>query len=106
MTSPTCKWQGTSGAAYDYYVHAVGTAFKREPGNYIFAKATPQGWVPIYIGESDSLGDRCCNAHEKWDAAIKYGATHIHCHLNRNKTSRLSEETDLIRWWNTPCNDQ
>ena len=106
MISPNCKWQGASGTYYDYYVHPVGTAFKCEPGNYIFAKATPKGWEPVYIGESESLGDRCCSEHEKWDLAIRHGATHIHCHLNLNKSARLTEETDLIRGWNTPCNDQ
>lgn len=106
MTAPTCKWQGASGAHYTYHVHDLGTSFKREPGNYIFARATPEGWSPIYIGESESLGDRCCRAHEKWDLAIKHGATHIHAHLSSSTPFRLAEETDLIRAWNTPCNDQ
>jgi hypothetical protein len=106
MQTSTCSWQGVSGQSYSYHVHLLGTGFKREPGNYIFAKLTPQGWVPIYIGESESLGDRCCGTHEKWDAAIRYGATHIHCHLTNNRAARLAEETDLIRAWKTPCNDQ
>jgi hypothetical protein len=106
MTAPTCQWQGASGARYIYHVHTIGTGFKCEPGNYIFAKATPGGWLPIYIGESESLGDRCCRTHEKWDLAIRHGATHIHCHLTANKNARLSEETDLVREWSTPCNHQ
>lgn len=101
-----CSWHGVSGWRYDYEVHPVGTPFRAVPGNYIFAKESAEGWVPIYIGESESLGDRCCNAHEKWDAAIRYGATHIHCHVNSDKPSRLAEETDLIRAWTTPCNDR
>ncbi|HEY8591910.1 MAG TPA: hypothetical protein VIL42_03485 [Sphingomicrobium sp.] len=105
--STTCEWPGASGRTYTYHVYGVGTSFKTEPGNYIFAKVANGKWVPVYIGESECLGERCTSTHHKWEAALKHGATHIHAHLNKaGLQSRLDEETDLRRNFNTPCNDQ
>lgn len=103
----TCVWSGLSGLKYTYHVHSIGTSFKREPGNYIFAKVVNGAWSPVYIGQSDCLGERCNPSHHKWDAAIRHGATHIHAHLNTSGASaRLNEETDLRSRFKTPCNDQ
>lgn len=108
MTTPQCTWPGASGRNYAYYIHSIGTTFLKEPGNYIFAKITGPGlWTPIYIGETECLGDRCGQTHEKWALAIRHGATHIHAHVNQSGVqARLNEETDLRRNYRTPCNDQ
>lgn len=106
-SAPTCNWPGLSGQEYQYSIHPMATTFKKEPGNYIFAKLTDGLWDPIYFGEAESLGDRCCGTHEKWDLAIRHGATHIHAHLNGGgRAARLAEETDLRGNFDTPCNDQ
>lgn len=102
----TIMWPGQSGRKYKYWIHPIGTSFKDEPGNYIFAKETKPGhWSPVYIGQTSSLDTRLAN-HEKEACAKRNGATHIHAHTNSAESSRLSEEKDLIMRWEPPCNDQ
>lgn len=108
MTAPQCNWSGASGRDYSYYIHPLGTRFLAEPGNYIFARMTGPGrWSAVYVGETECLGDRCRESHEKWTIAVRNGATHIHAHVNRGGIrQRLDEETDLRRRYRPPCNDQ
>ena len=105
---PTCLWQGASGRQYRYWCTPI-RAFsgKNEAGNYILAQAGPGGWRPLYIGECESLQNRCCNLHEKWDAAVRMGATHVHSHTTAgSRQNRLDEETDLRRRFDPPLNKQ
>jgi hypothetical protein len=105
MADPDIHWKGGSGSTYGYWIHPIGTSFKDEPGNYIYAKETePRRWRPIYIGQTSSLGDRLAN-HEREACAKRNGATHIHAHTTSGgETRRLSEEADLIEEWNPVCN--
>jgi hypothetical protein len=98
------KWQGESGNEYTYWVYPINTAFKDQPGNYIYAKRTRGGWQAIYIGQTSSLSQRLAS-HETEQAAIRHGATHIHAHLSgHDEQSRRIEETDLIGHHRPPCN--
>lgn len=101
-------WAGVSGETYGYFIDPIGTKFLNVPGNYVFAfEPKPGYWQAVYVGESDSLGKRLTNAHEKLAAAVKLGATHIHTHVNdRGEDARLAEEVDLIVRWNPPLNTQ
>jgi len=103
----TCMWDGLSGQRYQYWYTPISKfSGKHEPGNYILAQAAQGGWRPLYVGECQSLRDRC-TLHEKWDAAIRLGATHIHAHTTPGGLQRrLDEETDLRRRWNPPLNKQ
>lgn len=102
-----CRWTGVSGWGYDYGVYPLGTTIINAPGNYILTRLTDGFWHPLYIGEAQDLGRRCCATHEKWAAAIRLGATHIHLRFNPSgRQSRLDEETDLRRAFNTPLNTQ
>lgn len=106
MSKPDIHWEGESGRRYGYWIREIGTSFKDKPGNYIYAKETePNRWRPIYIGQTGSLADRLAD-HEKEECALENGATHIHAHVNTGgEQARQAEETDLIRRWNTACND-
>lgn len=105
--APTINWSGKSGKQYQYWIHPVGTTFKEEPGNYIYAKETRPGyWAPCYIGQTKNLNDRLSD-HEKEACAKRQGATHIHAHTNgHGEAARLAEEKDLILKWQPPCNEQ
>ena len=94
---PTINWFGISGRKYEYWIYKIGTTFKEEPGNYIFAKETKTSyWSPSYIGETENLNQRLTD-HEKESCARKHGATHIHTHLNASgEEARRQEENDLI----------
>jgi excinuclease UvrABC nuclease subunit len=100
----TIQWPGISGKSYKYWIHPLGTSFKDEPGNYIFAKKNASGkWVPVYIGQTKSLRDRLSN-HNEEPCAKKHGATHIHTHTSGAEDERLVEESDLVKKWSPPCN--
>jgi len=106
-TKPDIYWTGFSGVNYGYWIHRIGTEFKAEAGNYLYAKQTSPGyWVPIYIGETDDLGRRL-SSHEKEAAAKLRGATHVHGHTTpRGVKARQAEEEDLIKNYNPPLNTE
>lgn len=101
----TIMWPGLSGKEYKYWIYLIGTTFKEEAGNYIFAKEIKQKtWSPCYIGQTKNLNQRLEN-HEKETCATRNGATHIHVHLTPGgETVRRAEESDLLQKWSTPCN--
>ncbi len=108
MSEPTFEWDGQSGKRYKYWIYPINTAFRDQPGNYIYAKINPvkNQWQAVYIGQTVSLSQRLAG-HEKEQAAIRNGATHIHAHLAASdEQARRIEESDLIRKWNPPCNEQ
>lgn len=104
----TCRWTGVSGWPYEYEVHPFGTPLAGVAGNYGLCRLAADGyWYPLYFGEADDLGSRCCESHEKWSAAVRLGATHIHAKLTGGgKAVRCAEETDLRRAFSPPLNDQ
>jgi len=105
MSNPDIHWEGQSGRTYGYWIHPLGTTFKDEPGNYIYAKETSPGrWRPIYAGQTASLGDRLAD-HEKEACARRNGATHVHAHTSAGgESTRRAEESDLIAKWQPACN--
>jgi hypothetical protein len=106
MAEPDIYWEGQSGKKYGYWmIHPLGTSFKGEPGNYIYAKETePRRWRPVYIGQASSLKDRLAD-HEKEGCAKRNGATHVHAHTSSStEATRTAEETDLIEKWSPVCN--
>ncbi len=105
MAEETIMWPGASGTEYKYWIFPIGTSFKDEPGNYIFAKKTaPDSYTPIYIGETGSLKDRLSN-HEKMPCVKRHGGTHIHVHTSsEDEKTRKVEESDLLKRWDPPCN--
>lgn len=102
----TIRWTGQSGNQYQYWIYPIGSTFKEEGGNYIFAKETKPGyWSPVYVGQTNNLNKRLGD-HEKEACAKRNGATHIHAHLNAAEPTRLAEEKDLILKWQPACNSQ
>jgi len=104
--APTIMWAGLSGKEYKYWIYPLGTSFKEEPGNYVFAKESrPNYWSPCYMGQAANLNRRLGD-HEKEACAKRNGATHIHVHLTPGgETVRRTEERDLILKWKPPCNE-
>jgi hypothetical protein len=105
LAKQTIHWYGASGKAYKYYIHPIRNDFRDLPGNYMFTKQTALGdWIPLYIGESESLQGRLSN-HDKMPCVTGNGGTHIHVHISPADTAvRRDEEADLLRRWDPPCN--
>ena len=102
----TVNWVGESGKTYTYNVYdgVPGTGWSSNGGNYIFAKNTANGWVAVYIGQTNNLSERLQPSHEKVACAERNGATHTHAHTQSNAQTRLDEETDLVRRYKPVCN--
>jgi hypothetical protein len=97
-------WKGISGRQYRYYAYPIGTSFKSQPGNYIFAQENANGIFAVYVGETSDLSERFENHHKSWCIA-RNGATHIHAHLNHEgPDARRAEELDIKNNYDPPCN--
>jgi hypothetical protein len=101
-------WNGTAGSTYRYWFLETprdGASIQDVGGNYAFVKKLANGnFVPIYFGVADSLKNRMPN-HERFDDAIRAGATHVMAHTTLSAVSRDLEEVDLIRQWNPILNE-
>jgi hypothetical protein len=105
----TVTFKGKVGS-YTFEIYPVNQKFNSVAAIYIFAKMTTDTtgvsrYLPIYIGQTDSLADRI-PTHEKWLCARFNGANTICVLRDDSMQSRLYKETDLRAAWNTPCNDQ
>jgi excinuclease UvrABC nuclease subunit len=103
----TCVWTGHSGRTYTFYVYPRGTKFDPgQPGLYIHTKPTPQGWVPVYIGQSKDINDRLTDKYKR-ASVDREGATHVHVSVfTGGEQVRLGVEEDLIARWQPVCNVQ
>jgi len=107
MSEQAIYWVGASGKEYKYWIYEIGTSFKNCPGNYIFAReVSPGHWMPIYIGETESLKDRLPN-HEKLPCVNRNSGTHVHTHASLPDSDvRKAEEADLLNKWDPACNKE
>ena len=81
----TSTWAGREFKVHDYN---TTTDWPDVSGVYVFAKrvwiglglgqGNPMDWKSLYVGETESFKNRPLANHEKWPAAVKLGATHIH----------------------------
>ena len=110
MTRPeqmsTYRWGGHEFSVHDYN---TTTDWPDVSGVYVFAR---QGWIglqdwePLYVGETESFKNRPLANHEKWPAAVKLGATHIHTLVEPGPIKRTLVEALLIQELKPPLNTQ
>jgi predicted GIY-YIG superfamily endonuclease len=76
-------------------------------GNYAFAYHVHNGlWKILYVGQTQNFNDRFPH-HERWPEAHQLGATHVFARGNLlGKSSRISEEKDLISFYRPEMNEQ
>jgi hypothetical protein len=93
--------------SYRYWqlANVSATTIQAVAGNYMFMRLTNAGWVPIYVGIANDLSERL-PSHDMWPVAQRNGATAIFAHTQSSDLARISEESDLIAYWNPPCNTQ
>ena len=76
------------------------------PGLYIFAGLNSEGrWAALYIGQAESLADRLPN-HERWQEAVRLGATHVHARVVPQAATRDAVERELIQAYQPRLNSQ
>ena len=106
MSNEYIDWPGQSGHAYRYWFAVFNDSFKDEGGNYMFVRPAANGYLPVYIGQADSLKSRLPN-HERLADAKRAGATLAMCHTTpAGEQARLAEERDLIQKWRPALNTQ
>lgn len=93
----TITAMGASGSKHAYEAYLMSTNWNDVAGNYAFAYKKQDGnWHVLYFGQCDSFKNRL-PAHERWDEAVRLGATHVLAHVNSGgEAARLAEEKDLI----------
>lgn len=87
---------GASGASFQFEEYAMNTTWNDVPVIYMFAYRTITHWQVLYIGECQSAKTRL-PCHERWDEAVRGGATHVLARVAPvNTEARQREERDLI----------
>ena len=104
-TSKIVSWGGYDFTGYD----PTQTNWNDVPGVYIFAGKSADGrwWQAKYVGQTTSFSTRLGpgnNHHERWQEAIRQGATHVHARVVQNEIERRSLESMLIDTYNPPMN--
>ena len=106
MSTPQIvSWGGYDFTSYD----PTQTNWNDVSGVYIFAGTSADGrwWQAKYIGQTTSFRARLGpgnNSHERWQEAIRQGATRIHARVVQNEIERRSLEQMLIETYNPPIN--
>lgn len=91
---------------YQFEVHPPHISWNNVPGIYVFAGLNRANqWTALYIGQASSFSDRL-SGHERWNEAIRWGATHIHAMAVHLQRDRDIIEQELIRTFRPPLNVQ
>src|SRR3972149_3866421 len=102
----TVTLKGKSRNTYNFDVYPWGTSFKALGAVYIVLKKLSNGnFDLIYIGQTGDLSIRF-DDHHKQNCFDRNGKTHIGIHLESSEQRRFAIEADLLKNYNTPCNDQ
>ena len=82
---------------YEFEVYPQDTYWNAVGGVYIFCGLSQQNrWVPLYIGQAESLAARL-PTHARWQEAARLGATHIHVRVVQARATRDAMEQELIQ---------
>ena len=101
----TFNWPLGNGQTLEFTVYGSSTTWNKKAGLYIFTYLTQQGWTPVYVGQTDDFSARLPN-HERWDEAVRLGATHVHAVVVPLQANRDLWERMLIRNLQPRLNDQ
>ena len=90
-------------AGYTFGVFHRNSQWNDVPGVYVFSQQAGFGWYAHYVGQATSFRDRF-SSHEKWDAAVVRGMTHVHAIVLPNQSDRDMVEQRLISVLQPPMN--
>lgn len=91
---------------HEFSVNQYGANWIDTGGLYIFAGVTPQNqWKAYYIGKAESFQNRI-PSHERWQEAVRLGATHVHARAVSPEATRVQVEAQLIQAYQPPLNFQ
>jgi hypothetical protein len=97
---------GKSGKTYEFAIYNRPTTFTAVGAIYVMSKKTPDNKYSLfYIGETGDLSKRPLS-HHKTACFDKHGADKLLIRTASDAEKRLADETDLIRHYQPPRNDQ
>ncbi len=97
----TVRW-----LSYEFTVYTPSAPWNNVAGVYIFTGVNNLNqWVALYIGQTDSFRNRI-PSHDKWNPAVRLGATHIHAMVAPLEATRDRVEWELIQAYHPPLNAQ
>jgi hypothetical protein len=95
------SWRGHSGRTYQYKVVRKPGPLP-ESGNFVWAKWSGNRWLPVCIGEADSLDEAL--QEPVLGRAVMRGGTVLHVHVNPLEAGeRVSEMQDIAKFWKPVC---
>jgi predicted GIY-YIG superfamily endonuclease len=108
--SATCPWSLGNGQTLGFTIcNCTTTGWSKVAGLYIFAYIyTANGkqyWKALYIGQTNDFSYRM-PTHERFDEAVRKGATHIHAVAVPQAANRDTWEKLLISTYQPSMNEQ
>jgi hypothetical protein len=102
----TCNWPLGNGQTLECQIYDFNATWYKVAGLYIFAYPTDQThWHALYVGQTDDFSSRI-PSHERWNEAVRLGATHIHAVVVPQAATRDKLEKILIQTLQPPMNVQ
>ena len=93
----TCNWPLGNGEVLECTIYDSSATWNRVAGLYIFAYHTDQThWRALYVGQTDDFSSRI-PSHDRWDEAVRLGATHIHALVVSQVANRDKWEKMLVQ---------
>lgn len=99
------NWPLGNGQTLNFDVYDTNTDWNSVAGLYIFSYQTANGWRALYVGKTENFQSRF-SSHERWNEAVRKGATHIHAMIVPLVESRERWEGALIQHLQPPMNVQ
>jgi excinuclease UvrABC nuclease subunit len=95
----TCNWPLGNGQELECHIYDTNTNWNNVAGVYIFAyRINPTHWHALYVGKAVDFKTRPMPpSHERWNEAIRLGATHIHAAVVPQAAMREKLEEMLIQ---------
>ena len=101
-----CLWPIGNGQTSEFTIYSFNDQWKNVAGLYIFALQTNQThWRALYVGQTDDFSSRI-PYHEKWNSAVRLGASHVHARVVPLAAARDTLERYLIATLQPPMNEQ
>ena len=94
----TCTWPIGNGESLSCTIYDPSTTWNKVAGIYIFAyRSGPTNWIALYVGQTDDFSSRM-PSHDRWDEAVRLGASHIHALViplaaNRDRLEKMLIQT-------------
>lgn len=97
---------GSSRAIYKFGVYTLDTNFTDIGAVYVFSGTNAKGQhQPLYVGATGELGNHI-QSHNQWPRIRQDGVKHICVRIDKSESSRNSTTSDLIAYYNPPCNSE